>query len=170
MKTIQGDLALLDSPLGMRLLASTARAQLSYDWRHGTPRVMATWFSWDGDQFILWTARLPTSNGLTTGSRVVLTVTSKHLPFRVLMVRGSIRQVTEVRLATPGKVVDPQEQQIRFGAAYDGTSAVPFSDSRVMRSKMTQLGVRAEWVGIADDRPRKISETPSGNHFQEQLS
>ena len=145
MQTARSDLYLLDDPVVKRLLASSVHAQLAYDWRHGTPRVMATWFSWDGDQFNLWTCRPPTCRGLIEGSKVFLTVDHKYWPFTILVVRGSIHRVREVPLATPERRFRPQREEIPG----DGKPLFPFPYLRILLSKMTQISVDPEWVGTS---------------------
>ncbi len=53
--TDQGDLALLQDPVAQTLLTSTAFARLAYLWTDGTPRVVPTWFHWNGEQIVLGT-------------------------------------------------------------------------------------------------------------------
>jgi hypothetical protein len=45
----QGDVRLLETEVGRRLLASRHPARLGYVAPDGTPRVLATWFHWTGD-------------------------------------------------------------------------------------------------------------------------
>jgi hypothetical protein len=45
----QGDVRLLETEVGRRLLASRIPARLAYVAPDGTPRVLATWFHWTGD-------------------------------------------------------------------------------------------------------------------------
>jgi hypothetical protein len=42
------DLALLQDPVAQELLNSRQLARLAYVWTDGTPRVVPTWFHWDG--------------------------------------------------------------------------------------------------------------------------
>jgi hypothetical protein len=53
----QGDLRLLDrlldSEVAQRLLSSTIPARLAYIATDGTPRVIATWFSWTGEELVM---------------------------------------------------------------------------------------------------------------------
>ncbi len=44
----QGDLRLLDTPVAVQLLASAIPARLAYVAEDGTPRVVPTWFHWNG--------------------------------------------------------------------------------------------------------------------------
>jgi hypothetical protein len=49
----QGDLKLLDSEIAKRLLNSKIPARLAYIAKDGTPRVIPTWFHWDGSDFVM---------------------------------------------------------------------------------------------------------------------
>jgi hypothetical protein len=51
----QGDLKLLNSDMAKSLLNSQIPARLSYIAKDGSPRVIATWFHWDGSEFVLAT-------------------------------------------------------------------------------------------------------------------
>ena len=49
----QGDLKLLDSDMAKRLLNSKIPARLAYTAKDGTPRVIPTWFHWDGSELVM---------------------------------------------------------------------------------------------------------------------
>ena len=49
----QGDLRLLDTPVAVRLLASATPARLAYVAEDGTPRVVPTWFHWNGEELVM---------------------------------------------------------------------------------------------------------------------
>src|SRR5437667_2214007 len=51
----QGDLKLLDSDMAKRLLNSKIPARLAYTAKDGTPRVIPTWFHWDGSELVMAT-------------------------------------------------------------------------------------------------------------------
>src|SRR3954454_5662019 len=46
----QGDLRLLESETAQRLLTSTIPARVAYTALDGTPRIVASWFEWTGEQ------------------------------------------------------------------------------------------------------------------------
>jgi len=52
MTTQQGDLALLQDPIALELLASRQPARLAYTWTDRTPRVVPIWFTWTGDELV----------------------------------------------------------------------------------------------------------------------
>ena len=49
----QGDLRLLDTDLAKRLLMSTIPARYAYTALDGTPRIVASWFVWTGEELVL---------------------------------------------------------------------------------------------------------------------
>src|SRR5215208_443779 len=49
----QGDLRLLDTDLATRLLTSTIPARYAYTSLDGTPRIVASWFVWTGEELVL---------------------------------------------------------------------------------------------------------------------
>lgn len=51
----QGDLRLLDTELAKSLLGSRIPARLAYSAKDGTPRVIPTWFRWDGNEILMAT-------------------------------------------------------------------------------------------------------------------
>jgi hypothetical protein len=55
MATPQGDLKLLDSELAKALLNSKIPARLAYIAKDGTPRVIPTWFHWNGNEIVMAT-------------------------------------------------------------------------------------------------------------------
>src|ERR1700742_5117832 len=49
----QGDPRLLETDLAQRLLASTIPARCAYTALDGTPRIVASWFVWTGEELVL---------------------------------------------------------------------------------------------------------------------
>src|SRR4051794_20695439 len=49
----QGDLRLLESETAQRLLASTIPARVAYTALDGTPRIVAGWFEWTGEELVM---------------------------------------------------------------------------------------------------------------------
>jgi hypothetical protein len=99
----QGDLRLPDSEVAQRLLSSTIPARLAYVATDGTPRVIATWFSWTGEELVISTFlaaphvhRPATRLGaLRTHLDVAVTIDTDSFPPLVLTVRGRV-SLTEV--------------------------------------------------------------------------
>src|SRR5512138_656579 len=91
MPTKQGSLALLNDPVAQRLLQSTFPARLAYTWKDGTPRVIPIAFHWDGKEIVLGTPPdAPKMQVLRDGVKVALTIDSDSLPFKVLLIRGTV--------------------------------------------------------------------------------
>jgi hypothetical protein len=51
----QGSLKLLDTEIAKKLLSSTIPARLAYIAKDGTPRVIPTWFHWNGQEIVMAT-------------------------------------------------------------------------------------------------------------------
>src|SRR4051794_27862997 len=49
----QGDLRLLESDLAKRLLASNLPARYAYNAADGSPRIVASWFVWTGEELVM---------------------------------------------------------------------------------------------------------------------
>ena len=91
MATQQGSLALLDHPVAQQLLQSTLPARLAYNWSDGTPRVVPIWFHWNGQEIVLGTPPdAPKMKVLRDGAKVALTIDSDSMPYKVLLIRGSV--------------------------------------------------------------------------------
>lgn len=95
MPTQQGARALLDDPVARQLLQSTIPARLAYTWRDGTPRVIPIGFHWNGTEILLGTPPdAPKMKSLRDGAAVALTIDSDSMPYKVLLVRGTIQTDT----------------------------------------------------------------------------
>ncbi len=148
MSTHQGDLALLDDPVAQRLLQSTIPARLAYNWHDGTPRVIPIGFHWTGTEIVLGTPPdSPKMKALHDGAKVALTIDSDSMPYKVLMVRGSVRTDTVEGIApeyaTMTKRVLGEEQ----GQAW-------LENMRPICPRMSRVFVKPEWVGILDFETR----------------
>src|SRR6478672_8920528 len=92
MSTKQGSLSLLDDPVAQELLQTTAPARFAYTWTDGTPRVIPINFHWTGQEIVLGTPPdAPKTHALKTGDKVALTIDSDHMPYKVLLIRGTVR-------------------------------------------------------------------------------
>ncbi len=86
----QGDLALLGSDLAVKLLQSRIPARFAYTWTDGTPRVIPTFFHWNGEEVVMGsTTRAPKLKALRKNPAVALTIDSNEFPHEVLLIRGS---------------------------------------------------------------------------------
>jgi hypothetical protein len=98
----QGDLRLLESDLAKRLLTSTIPARYAYTALDGTPRVVASWFEWTGEELVLPTfISAPHVShaayrvrALRANPDVAVTVDTEAFPPEVLSIRGTA-EITE---------------------------------------------------------------------------
>ena len=99
----QGDLKLLDGDIAKRLLNSKIPARLAYIAKDGTPRVIPTWFDWDGSELVMATfiggphVRHEPARpaALRKNPGVAITIDTEGFPPHVLLIRGQA-SVTEV--------------------------------------------------------------------------
>ncbi len=91
MPTRQGDVALLQDPVAQQLLQSRLPAQFAYNWNDGTPRVVPIGFHWNGKELVLGTPPdAPKMHVLHDGTPVALTINTDTMPYKVLLVRGTV--------------------------------------------------------------------------------
>src|SRR5579871_2640154 len=91
MATEQGSLALLEDPVAQQLLQSKAPARFAYIWHDGTPRVVPIWFHWNGKEIVLGTPPdSPKMKVLKDGARVALTIDGDTMPYKALVIRGTV--------------------------------------------------------------------------------
>ncbi|GAB2840942.1 hypothetical protein GCM10027074_04150 [Streptomyces deserti] len=101
----QGDLKLLETDVAQRLLHSTIPARLAYMAVDGTPRVISTWFVWDGGELVMATFIHCPSLGISRPTRrlralranpdVAVTIDTEPQPPPDVMLSGRV-SVTEV--------------------------------------------------------------------------
>src|SRR5690242_17123573 len=92
MATQQGSLDLLADPVAQQLLTSTLPARLAYVWTDGTPRVVPIGFHWNGSELVIGTfPDAPKMSALRNGDKVAISIDGATFPYKVLLVRGSIR-------------------------------------------------------------------------------
>src|ERR1700722_18376440 len=94
----QGDLRLLDTDLAQRLLRSSIPARLAFVATDGTPRVVPTWFEWNGAEIVMVTyvagpnvgIRHPAArlHALRANPAVALTIDTEQFPSQSLTMRG----------------------------------------------------------------------------------
>ena len=148
MATQQGSLALLDDPVAQKLLQSTLPARFAYNWSDGTPRLVPIGFHWNGKEIVLGgPPDAPKMKVLHDGDKVALTIDSDSMPYKVLMVRGSIRidSVDGVapEYASMSRRVMGEEQ----GEAW-------LNQIGAMIPRMARIFITPEWVGILDFETR----------------
>lgn len=151
----QGGLKLLESDVAKRLLNSTIPARFAYVSMNGTPRVVATWFHWAGDELVMPTflsaphvrhaaARL---RALRTNPHVAITIDTESFPPEVLLVRGKAT-VTEV----DGIVSEYALAARRYLG--EAQAAAYLSHIDQPGTRMARIAVRPTWVGVLDFQTR----------------
>lgn len=82
----------LTDPVAQELLNSNIPARMAYCWHDGSPRVVPTWFHWDGEKVIMCSPPgSPKLRALHDGDPVALTIDSNEFPYKALSIRGSVR-------------------------------------------------------------------------------
>ncbi len=148
MATEQGNLALLDDPVAQELLHSTNLARLAYTWRDGTPRVVPTWFHWDGETIVLgYPPNAPKAEVLPAGSKVALTIDRDEWPYHALLVRGTAEVET-----VEGVTAEYEACARRYFGEEQGREWVEGVSQ--MFPRMVRIAVRPEWVSILDFETR----------------
>ncbi len=148
MATQQGSLALLDDPMAQKLLQSTLPARLAYNWSDGTPRVIPINFHWNGQEIVLaGPTDAPKTKVLHDGAKVALTIDSDSMPYKVLMIRGSIHVDTVDGIAPEYAALSRRVMGEEQGQAWLN-QVVP------LFPRMSRIFIRPEWVGILDFETR----------------
>ena len=127
----QGDLRLLDTPVAVHLLASATPARLAYVAEDGTPRVVPTWFHWNGEELVM-----PTFYAAPP-------IDTDGLPPHVLLVRGEAT-VEDV----DGVVPEYASSARRYLGDDAAESLLSMADDPITR--MARIAVRPAWVGVLD--------------------
>jgi hypothetical protein len=151
----QGDLRLLESDVARRLLSSTIPARLAYISTDGTPRVIATWFHWTGEELVMPTfvsaphIRRPAARlgALRAHPDVAITIDTEPFPPMVLSVRGRAA-LTEV----DGVAAEYRLAARRYLGEEAAASYLAEIDQPV--TKMMRIAVKPAWVGVLDFQQR----------------
>jgi hypothetical protein len=154
----QGDLKLLESELAKRLLASTIPARYAYTALDGTPRIVASWFEWTGEELVLptfisaphvshATYRL---RALRANPDIAVTIDTETFPPEVLSIRGQA-EIAEVDGVAP----EYAEAAHRFLGSEEATGYLAQIDQPGTR--MARIAVRPSWVGLLDFQTRMPS-------------
>ncbi len=144
----QGDLALLNDPIAQELLHSTIPARLGYVWNDGTPRVIAIWFHWNGQEIVMVSPlKAPKVEVLPKNSNVSIVIDTNTWPYRELSIRGKanveIIEGVVPEYAAAARRYFGEEQ----GAAWETQIGAMFTH-------MARISVRPEWVGLLDFEQR----------------
>ncbi|MEV0231750.1 pyridoxamine 5'-phosphate oxidase [Nonomuraea sp. NPDC050786] len=153
----QGDVRLLETDIAQRLLHSTIPARLAYVATDGTPRVMSTWYVWNGEELVMATYVNCPPMGITHPARrlralranpdVAVTIDTESQPPDVLLLRGRV-SITEV----DGMVPEQAQAARRFLGEEGGAGYVAQADHPATR--MARIALRPTWVGVLDFQTR----------------
>ena len=151
----QGDLRLLETDLAQRLLTSTIPARYAYTALDGTPRILASWFEWTGEELVLPTFisaphvshTVYRLRALRANPNVAVTVDTEGFPPEVLSLRGSA-EITEV----DGVLPEYARAAHRYLGSEEATAYLAQIDDPSTR--MARIAVRPAWVGLLDFQTR----------------
>lgn len=148
----QGDLRLLETDLAQRLLHSSIPARLAFIATDGTPRVVPTWFAWNGAEVVMATyvagpdagIRHPAARiaALRANPTVALTIDTDGFPSESLAIRGRA-EIDEVDGLAAEYVVSAHR--------YLGEAAADMLASMDQPGTVqARIVVRPTWVGLLD--------------------
>jgi hypothetical protein len=151
----QGDLRLLDSEVAKRLLSSTIPARMAYIAADGTPRVIATWFHWTGEELVMPTfvsaphIRRPAARlgALRAHPEVAITIDTESFPPMVLSVRGRVSLAEVAGVPAEYRLAARRYLGEEAAAAYLAQIDQPVTT-------MARIAVRPTWVGVLDFQQR----------------
>lgn len=151
----QGDLRLLDSDVAKRLLSSAIPARVAYIAADGTPRVMATWFHWTGEELVMPTfvsaphIRRPAARlgALRAHPEVAITIDTESFPPMVLSVRGRVSLAEVAGVPAEYRLAARRYLGEEAAAAYLAQIDQPVTT-------MVRIAVRPTWVGVLDFQHR----------------
>lgn len=148
MPTPQGEVSLLNDPVAQELLNSTIPARLAYKWRDGTPRIVPIGFHWNGKEVVLGTPPdAPKMKVLRDGMKVALTIDSDTAPYKVLMIRGTVRTDTVEGIAPEYAAMIKRVSGEAAGQAW-------LDQVLPICPRMARIFIRPEWIGILDFETR----------------
>ena len=154
----QGDLRLLDTDLAKRLLTSTIPARYAYTALDGTPRIVASWFVWTGEELVLPTfISAPHVSHTTYRVRalranpdVAVSIDTESFPPQVLSIRGEA-EISEV----DGIAAEYAAAAHRYLGSEEATGYLAQIDQPGTR--MARIAVRPTWVALMDFETRMPS-------------
>jgi Pyridoxamine 5'-phosphate oxidase len=148
----QGDLRLLETDLAQALLRSSIPARLAFVAIDGTPRVVPTWFEWNGAEIVMVTyvagpnagIRHPATRlaALRANPTVALTIDTEEFPSQSLSMRGRA-EIDEVDGLAPEYVASAHRY---LGDAAAGMLASMDQPGTVQ----ARIVVQPSWVGLLD--------------------
>ena len=151
----QGDPRLLETDLAKRLLASTIPARYAYTALDGTPRILASWFEWTGDELLLPTFisaphvshTVYRLRALRANPDLAVSIDTETSPPEVLSIRGRA-EITEL----DGVLPEYAAAAHRYLGAEEATGYLEQIDQPGTR--MARIAVRPAWVGLLDFQTR----------------
>ena len=154
----QGDLKLLETDLADRLLTSAIPARYAYTALDGTPRIVASWFVWTGEELVLPTfISAPHVShaayrvrALRANPDVAVSIDTESSPPQVLSLRGKA-EITE----TAGVAAEYAAAAHRFLGPEQATGYLAQIDQPGTR--MARIAVRPAWVALMDFETRMPS-------------
>jgi Pyridoxamine 5'-phosphate oxidase len=147
MPTQQGSLTLLNDPVAQQLLQSTNPANLAYNWRDGTPRVVPIWFYWNGQELVFGSPTAAPKVKVMNNAKVAVTIDGITWPYKVLLIRGTAKMSI-----VDGVVPEYATAAERYFGEQGGKDWV--KQVQGMTSQMARIVVKPEWVGIMDFEKR----------------
>ena len=158
MELAQGDLRLLESDIARRLLTSTTPARYAYTAPDGTPRIVASWFVWTGEELVLPTFLSAPHvshaayrvRALRENPDVAISIDTESSPPEVLSLRGRA-EIIEI----DGVATEYAEAAHRFLGSEQATGYLAQIDQPGTR--MARIAVRPSWVAVMDFQTRMPS-------------
>ncbi len=148
MVTEQGSVDLLDDPVAQQLLGSRLPAHLAYNWTDGTPRVVPIGFHWTGSEIVFGTPTdAPKMMALRNGSKVAVSIDTDTMPYRVLVIRGTVRTDT-----FDGIPPEYEAACVRMMGEEGGRAWLDMAGP--LFPQMSRIFVKPEWVGVLDFESR----------------
>ena len=154
----QGDLRLLETDLARRLLTSTIPARCAYTALDGTPRIVASWFVWTGEELVLPTFLSAPHvshaayrvRALRENPDVAISIDTESSPPEVLSLRGRA-EITEI----DGVATEYADAAHRFLGSEQAAGYLAQIDQPGTR--MARIAVRPTWVALMDFETRMPS-------------
>lgn len=149
----QGSLRLLALPAAQRLLSAPLPARMAYISKEGSPRIVPSWFHWNGTALVMVTYLAGSAAGirhpatrlaaLRADPRVAVSIDTDEFPPTVLTLRGSVT-IDEV----DGVAAEYAAAARRYLGPEDGGQLLATADQPGTRQ--ARITLRPSWVGLLD--------------------
>ena len=151
----QGDLRLLETDVARRLLSSRIPARFAYVAPDGTPRVLATWFTWTGAVLAMPTFLAAPHvrhaagrvQALRANPDVAVTIDTETFPPEVLTIRGRVT-ISEVD-GIPAAYESAARRYLGEEAARAYLAQIDQPGTR-----MASIDLHPAWAGVLDFQSR----------------